>query len=82
MESESDMIEMTNPECRAPSRFLGVDGSTERDVAIRVCFRESVSRDLILLTTRPSQVLVKNTIEVIPGLSHSLVLGPSVGTLY
>jgi hypothetical protein len=34
MESESDMIEMTNPECRAPSRFLGVDGSTERDVAI------------------------------------------------
>lgn len=27
-------IEMTNPECRAPSRFLGVDGSTERDVAI------------------------------------------------
>jgi hypothetical protein len=28
-------IEMTNPaKCRAPSRFLGVDGSTERDVAI------------------------------------------------
>jgi hypothetical protein len=32
--NRSVRIEMTNPECHAPSRFLGVDGSTERDVAI------------------------------------------------